>query len=517
MRYVLVATFALLAAAANGQTPPMPEIRSLSVDPTTGAVILRWEPAAASDNVTAFEIAEILYTNANYFFHPGALLPRHDSVYVKPHNDAAMQRYGYRMRSVNDLNTSPITDMHVTMQFSGVYNQCDNLLDLRWTEYRRYAINEYGQIHVNDPTSIAYNNAIEYEIWGHHGERFDIDSAVKLSERGKMYNHLLENVERDTKYFLFVKAFLPTGDTATSHGIEINITNKRLPSVMNIDSVVSDQGMIHLYLNVDKNTGIDTFAIYRSDSRIPLSWFYSAADIPARFTDRTAFIGQVYKYCIAGFTCGRRIVESDTASNIILYATPYNLSTEIRWTEFFNQSRSVVYTLTRTVPVELGLAPGNGLHYIDESTFEFVCSGPQRFCYVMRAATATSAARSEEACVSLNSMITLPEAIDPLSEISVTKSCNCNTDCVNYRRLFGPVTDLNDDAYRMEMEIFDKSGVKLFSSRKNFNEPLQKDIHYWDGKYKNRIVRPGVYVYYVKLEFANALPFTTRGSVIVVQ
>ncbi|MDR2467003.1 MAG: hypothetical protein LBD35_06380, partial [Prevotellaceae bacterium] len=479
-RYALVAIFALLAAAAGGQAPPMPEIRSLSVDPITGAAILKWKPVAETDDVTAFEVSEKLYINTNYFFQRNAYLTRDNSVYVKPHDDIATQRYSYRMRSVNDLNTSPITDMHITMQFSGTYNQCDNTLDLRWTEYRRYAINEYGQISVNDAASNAYNNAIEYEVWGkwgYDGARFDIDSAVKLSDREKTFNVLLENVERNTKYFLFVKAFLPTGDTATSHGISIDIISKRLPAVMNIDSVISDQGMINLYLNVDKSTDLDTFAIYRSDSRIPISWFYSAADIPARFSDKTAFIGQVYNYCIAGFTCGQRIIESDTASNIILYATPYNLSTEIRWTEFVNQSRSVVYTLTRTAPAKLTLAPGNSLHYIDESTFEFVCTGPQRFCYVMRAATSTSTARSEEACVSLTSMITMPEAIDPLSEIIATKSCNCNTNCVNHRRLFGPVTDLDDDAYRMELEIFDKSGVKLFSSRKNFSEPLQKEIH----------------------------------------
>jgi hypothetical protein len=76
--------------------------------------------------------------------------------------------------------------------------------------------------------------------------------------------------------------------------------------------------------------------------------------------------------------------------------------------------------------------------------------------------------------------------------------------------------DLDDTAYRLEMEIFDRSGIRLFSSRKDFNTPLQKEYHYWNGQYKGRHVKPGVYVYYAKVEFAESVPVTMRGSVTVV-
>jgi hypothetical protein len=311
---------------------------------------------------------------------------------------------------------------------------------------------------------------------------------------------------------------LPNGDTATSHRIDILTNGKRLPEVIHIDTVASEMGMISLYISLDKSTDIDTFAIYRADNRIPLAWYYSAAEVPAKFVDRTASIGQVYHYNLVGFLCGERMVRSDTVSNILLYATPLNLYTEIRWTEFFNQSSPPIYTLRRTTPPsEQTDNPGNSLYFLDESTHDSVCRGPQKFCYVMTAKTEKSFARSPESCASLNSMIIMPEAIDPTSDISISKNCNCDTDCENYRRLFGPVMDLNDEAYKLEMEIFDKSGISLFSSKKDFNLPLQKKYHYWDGKYKGRYVKPGIYVYSVKIDFSKGSPpVTMRGSVTVV-
>jgi hypothetical protein len=502
----------------NGQELTTPDVTSLSVDPATGKVVLKWRTPDASENILSHEISRKPYTSGNYFFDNTATVDMPDTTYSETVPDLNTQQQGYRIRSKNNENTSPISDMHITMRFSGEYSECTNTISLRWTEYRRYAIDENGQINLQNPQAITFNDAIEYEVWGHHGNSFDISAVEKLSGRSKQTADItLENLTVNTTYFLYVKAFLPNGDVATSHRLDIPTSGKHFPSVMNIDSVVSKNGMITLHINLDKLTDIDTFAIYRSDMRIPLDGFYDKADkVPTEFTDQSASIGQVYHYNLVGFLCGQRMLKSDTVSNILLYATSLNLNTEIRWTEFFNQSNPAVYTLHRTSPSEQSVNPGNSLYFLDESTHEYVCLGPKKFCYVMTAQTEKSYARSEESCASLNSMITMPEAIDPMSDISVSKNCNCNTDCVNSRRLFGPVMDLNDVAYKLEMEIFDKSGIRLFSSKKDFNLPLQKEYHYWDGKYKGKYVKPGVYVYYARVEFLEGSPVTMRGSVTVV-
>jgi hypothetical protein len=444
-----------------------------------------------------------------------------DTTYSETVSDSLnKQQQGYRIFSRNDTESSQVTDMHITMRFSGEYSQCANSINLRWTEYLRLAINpENGQINLQDQAANTFNEGIAYEVWGHQGNSFDIAMSEKLVDKSRQtINVKLENLTANTTYFLYVKAILPNGDTATSHRLDIATSNKSFPSVINIDTVSYDEsGRIKLHINLDKNTGIDTFALYRSDSRVPLYWYYSAADVPIEAFDNTAAIGQAYKYNIVGFLCGKQVVKSDTVSNILLYATPLSLNTEIKWTEFFNETNTPAYTLLRTSPSELTVDPGNSLYFLDQSTHEYVCRGPQRFCYVMTAKTEKSYSRSQETCASLSATITMPEAIDPtMTDTYAAKNCNCNTDCINPRHLFGPVLDMNDDAYRLQMEIFDKSGVRLFSSTKNFNEPLYKTYHYWDGKYNGNYVKPGIYIYYAKIEFPDSYPATMRGSVTVV-
>jgi hypothetical protein len=509
----------LLTICLNGQELSTPDFTSLSVDPVSGKVVLKWRTPDASENVLSHEISRKPYNaSGNYSFDHIATVLLPDTTYSEVVPDPDQPQYGYRIRSANNTDFSPITDMHVTMRFSGDYSSCTNTISLRWTEYQRFAIDPNGQIDHQNQQAATFNNAIEYEVWGHHGNSFDISAAEKLSDKSRQNIDVrLENLTTNTTYFLYIKAFLPNGDTATSHRIDVSTSGKRFPNVMNIDTVASEMGMISLYINLDKTTDIDTFAIYRAGTRIPLAWFYSAADVPTKFTDRTASIGQVYEYNLVGFLCGKQMLISDTVSNILLYATPLSLNTEIRWTEFFNQSHTPEYILHRTVPDQKIIKPtGNSLYFLDESTNEYVCYGPKTFCYVMTAQTETSYARSPESCVSLSSMITMPEAIDPMSDISATKNCECNTNCTNYRRLFGPVMDLKESAYKLEIEIFDRSGIRLFSSKKDFNSPLQKDYHYWDGKHNGRYVKPGVYIYYANVEFLEGSPVTMRGSVTVV-
>ncbi|MDR0558763.1 MAG: gliding motility-associated C-terminal domain-containing protein [Prevotellaceae bacterium] len=516
-KQVLIVLFAVSAFCSAGQQLSTPDISSLSVDPATGNIVLKWRTPNVSENVSAHEISIKQYVSPNYFFNPDDSVSPPDTVYTAPSSNIETQRVGCRLRNRNDTDMSPISDMHITMQFAGVYNSCENAVSLRWTEYRRFAIDENGQTDLQNPETKKFNDNVEYEVWGHFGNSFDISAAVRLVAAGRQNSDItIANLEIGTTCYLYVKAVLPNGDTATSHRIEIPVTGRRFPSVMNIDTVVNKNGMVYLYLNVDRNTDVDTFAIYRSDERIPLEWYYSADEVSGWIIDQTASIGQVYKYNIVGFVCGKPLLKSDTVTNIIMYASPLGLDAEIRWTEFFNETAVPTYTLIRTQPSELKIDPGNSLHFIDKSTNDSACYGPQRFCYIMTAQTEKSFARSEQSCISVSQIITMPDAIDPASDIAETKNCSCETDCINRRRLFGPVTDLNDIAYKMELEIYDRSGIKLFASKKNFGEPLLKEFHFWDGTYKGNRVKPGIYVYYARIEFKNADHLTFRGGVTVV-
>ena len=514
-KYICILCF-FSAIQLQGQLS-VPQFSSLSVDPVTNEVVVKWQAPNTAENIVSHDISRKPYSSPDYFFVPTATVPMPTTVYRETLPNIQTQRQGYRIRSKSNLDTSPITDMHITMQLSAEYNQCNNTISVRWTTYRRFRIDENGQIDAMDLAAKQFNDAIEYEIWGHEGTAFNIASAQKLTDKSKNNSDIvLENLITDTKYHLYINALLPNGDTATSHLVSVATENVKFPSVFNIDSVISRMGMVDLHLNIDRTTEIDTFIIYRSDTRFPLQWYYSPNDIPNVYTDQTATIGQVYRYNIVGRLCGNDVLKSDTVSNILMYATPNNLEAEIRWTEFFNESHIPTYTLHRTLPSPTTLLPGDNLFYVDQSTHNYVCDGPQKFCYFMTANTGSSFARSEESCVSLSTVVSMPEAIDPMSNISSSNNCNCNTNCTNYRRLFGPIVDINESAYKFEMEIFDRSGTRLFSSKKDFNDSLDKEILYWDGKYKNQYVKPGVYVYFLKMNFLNGEPMTLRGTVTVV-
>jgi hypothetical protein len=516
------AAMLVFAVCVQAQQPAMPYVRSLSIDPASGDVVLKWKSPDVSDNVLVHEISRKPYTSLNYFFNspPDGTVAAPDTVFTETVADLVNQRQSYRVRSKNSTDYSPISDLFITMQFSGEYNQCSNTITVRWTEYRRRHVNENGQFDDADLDAKKYNDAITYEVWGHYGGVFDPAKAVRMSENtGRLADVTLSNLTVDTVYYLFVKALLPGNDTATSHRIEVRTTNRSFPSVFRIDSIVNENGMVDVYMDVDKTTEIDTFALYRADVRTPLEWYYSPTDIPRKFTDRTVSIGQVYRYSLVGYMCGKPAITSDTASNILLYAndTSANLI-KLTWTPFFNGEHSPVYTLYRTFPTYMQISPAwNALRHLDESTKEYACYGAQKFCYVLFADTQFSHAKSAEACATISPVITVPEAIDPLSDITSDNNCNCSSDCSNYRRLFGPVMDLSDDAYAMQIEIYDRSGLRLFSSTKELNEALNKEKHFWNGAYNGRRVKPGVYVYLVKLAFLNASPVSRRGSVTVVR
>jgi hypothetical protein len=76
--------------------------------------------------------------------------------------------------------------------------------------------------------------------------------------------------------------------------------------------------------------------------------------------------------------------------------------------------------------------------------------------------------------------------------------------------------DMDERAYRLTIEIFDRAGVYLFGSRKPFDEPLVKSFYFWDGRYNGAYVNTGAYVYSVTIEFKNRSPILLRGTVTVV-
>ncbi|MDR2562407.1 MAG: gliding motility-associated C-terminal domain-containing protein, partial [Prevotellaceae bacterium] len=480
-------------------------------------------------SVTQHEVSRKPYTSPNYSFeNPAtALVPMPDTTYEETVPNIESQRQTYRIRAKNAADYSGISDAYLTIQFSGTYDACLNRINLRWTEYKRFSINTAtGQIDETNTEANKFNLDVEYEVWGHAGDVFDLSRAEQLSIKRKQSQdiilpdpHLGYLLDVDTTYQLFVKAFLPGGDTATSHLFVISTENRRLPASFNIDSIISRQGILFLYFDVDRRTELDTFALYRSDIPYrPVRWFYHADEV-TEYEDRDVSPGQIYSYNLVAFRCGTRALVSDTASNIIVHATPYGRKAKLIWTGVGNNA---IYTLTRTSPSPSNVIfSGSDSVYIDDSSVDSLCFGPKTFCYCIESREITQRgytvySRSDTSCITLEQMIILPDAIDPKSTVAKTHNCNCTSDCTFARSLFGPIIDMDERSYQLIIEIFDRTGLRLFGTRKHFDEPLEKSFHYWNGRYKGEYVPAGAYVYSVRVEFRNRNPILLRGSVTVV-
>lgn len=493
---------------AQGTMLETPELKSVSIDPATGAVVVRWSNPN-DPRITHCEISRTPYGGSNYSFNPigTAIMP--DSVYidnaVSSIND---NRQTYRIRSANATQYSSITSMHITMTLNAIYHSCENEIELRWTPYRQVFINSNGGVTESHEPENTFNTSVKYEVWGYEGSgAFNEASAVKLSNTISEFVDTIRGLTANSNYFLFVKALLPNGDTATTYRIEMPTATRKEPSFMIIDSVISANGNINLYFNIDNTTQLDTFALHRADiTNRPIAWFRRNG-VPTRYVDGNIQLGLTYNYYLTATRCREIVTQSDTVNNVLLNASSSGGSVILRWSAFTNKS-GITYRLVRTSP-----APVASQIFIDQYVYSddvqsLLEDGNFEYCYHIVAEDGVSLARSETKCITLEPMITMPDAIDPLSSIT-----NPNTG--RSRNQFGPVLSFRDDKYRFTLEIFNKAGVRLFKSNKEFNDGLSP-FHYWDGKHNNKNVREDVYIYTLKFEFKDRKPFVQNGTVTVV-
>ena len=526
IKYPIAILLSVCFLTSRAQEPSVPNLTAVSIDPATGRCVVRWSTPNPSDNVVRHEISRLPFSNESFYFvdPPTGTAYAPDTVFTESVGNIETDRQMYRIRSVNGINNvSPITDAHVTMILGGTYDPCNNEFKLNWTKYRRYYIdNSTGRIDESDSDAKKFNDAVEYEIWGHNGSTFDPERSVKLSPRlGNNDNtdFIVSDPAVNTNYFLFVKAVLPSKDTASSNLIKISTENKKLPEKFVIDSVISSGGNIYLHFNVDRTAETDTFALRRSDiTNRPVRWFNKLSDLPETYEDREISLGQVYTYTLQTYLCGKPVKTADSVSNLLLNAVPRGQNAELKWTRFIGKESEVIYTLYRTAPDEPRIIyRGTDLSFTDAGVPDYICSGPKRFCYQVTAFNGETTARSETACLTVEPVITMPDAIDPKSETFSTPDCSCRFGCRYYRNRFGPILDINDNYFELTMEIFNRAGTRLFGVKKGFNAVIDPALHYWDGTFKGEYVPEGVYVYSIKIDFADhGKSYSDRGTVTVV-
>ena len=91
--------------------------------------------------------------------------------------------------------------------------------------------------------------------------------------------------------------------------------------------------------------------------------------------------------------------------------------------------------------------------------------------------------------------------------------------------IFSPNGDGTNDLFQIQAPvgdqvmitrffIFDKRGTNVYS---RYNMPIAPSEDWWDGSYKNFNMSPGVFAYYLEVQFSNGERKTFKGNVTLVR
>ncbi len=91
--------------------------------------------------------------------------------------------------------------------------------------------------------------------------------------------------------------------------------------------------------------------------------------------------------------------------------------------------------------------------------------------------------------------------------------------------IFSPNGDGTNDLFQIQAPvgyqvmitrffIFDKRGMNVYS---RYNMPVAPSEDWWDGSYKHFTMSPGVFAYYLEVQFSNGERKTFKGNVTLVR
>ena len=80
--------------------------------------------------------------------------------------------------------------------------------------------------------------------------------------------------------------------------------------------------------------------------------------------------------------------------------------------------------------------------------------------------------------------------------------------------LFQIQAPIGDQVMITRFFIFDKRGTNVYS---RYNMPIAPSEDWWDGSYKNFNMSPGVFAYYLEVQFSNGERKTFKGNVTLVR
>lgn len=468
--------------------PEYTEVETVSVDPLTGYSNISWYPITNAPDLMDYTIKEyfsateqevigVVYVDegVNYW-----VFDEDDNL-----NDATSFQILAHDTCGQELGLPPY---YTTMRANSSYQDCDQFLQLTWTNYTGWSEGVAEQnIYVNKDndgfelvqTVSGIQNAIDLIIEPNSSYCIYVEAVSNGSQRPSTSNATCI----DTQYPEVIEFnYLNRVTTINDNRIQIDLLQD-----------VSGSGSTYQLLRAKGDGDFLPLATY-AQSNEPIISVYD--------TDVNAS-SSVYRYKWKAFDgCGAELAESNTGKNIVLtgFTSSQNLINSLQWSEYSTWDGGVEeYRVMR----KLGSEPDYSLLYTTgpaqfsyEEDIEPFLLDEGEFCYKILATeginqySSETTSESNEVCVTQQPLMWIPNSI-------VTNGVN---------KVFKPVAGFIDfESY--EMEIYNKWGQKIF-----WSDDIEDG---WDGTYKGSIVPPDYYRYIIVYRDGSGKSYLEQGVLYV--
>jgi gliding motility-associated-like protein len=467
--------------------PSRPIFNAVSIDSVSGNAILKWTPSTSPD-----VLGYTIYVENALGEWPivGTIYGVNNTFYENLSSSADDKIERYRIAAFDSCqNISPSTSYHETIHAFPYYDECSSSDTIKWNKY------------------VGWLSVSRYDIFYKiDNGNFSFLSTVAGNSTKYIHNDLIGNKvycyyivaynEDQTKTSLSNIICLPTGISSS-------------PQVLNINGAsITGYNEITLTCSVDSLAQINKYKILKSSTLDgefdTIARYNGGQNSKIIHVDYGDVYFQTYYYkIVAENSCNINVRESNVMNNIVIKAINYsNLKHTLTWENFDAFGGGVEkYDVYRIVddglPIKIGSTNWGSTGYIDDISELNLIGIEGKFCYFIEAIEDNQnpfgikgVARSNISCAEEFPRIFVPSAFTP------------NGDGIN-DVLFANVTFSSSTDY--VFMVYDRWGNVIFQTD---NPQIG-----WDGKYKNKKVEQGVYVYYIRFSSSENKIIEKSGSV----
>ncbi len=480
-------------------TPPeIPPVDSVSVDRTTGNLIIGWRRSPSGDTRGYQIIYRDIIADQNIIIDSTIGKLNTSYVDVLASGNTEVRQYGIAAFDTCEKgfppasNVSSIEGWHRTMFLQAIPNYCENLTTLNWSSY------------------VGWDTIVRYGIYASlNGGAYSRVGEVSGADSSFIH----ENIDLTNEYCYFIRAFDDNARTSSSNEVCPDAAGSIIAGVHYVyqatvitDKIVSVKALTDSTIDASYyrlQRSLDEYGPFFEVGRIPNS---NTSDI--ELIDSTARANETdyYYYIDILDSCGFILGESNKAKTVHLSAEfdRQLFINQLDWTVYLGWDTSgsgvQAYEIHRFVDtkndIQLVTTQDPFNRFYEEPMDEWMVEGVN-ICYQIKAIEdignqygIQSFSESNVVCLSDNALIYVPNAFHPNG----------------FNPIFKPSIAFGDHR-SYKLRIFDRGGRILFES----NDP---DLG-WDGTKDGNDCGLGVYVWDLEVTNLAGDVINERGSVLL--